>query len=202
MIEQYPFKNFNVKVFQQPKEGVNCCGDSYYVNENDEFLICGLADGLGSGRFAKEASEKAIKILAANEAEPVQTIMAKANASQQTLRGIVMSLLKIDLSHRKVLFSGIGNINMIINNENEDLYAHLVPPKGYLSGAQTNYKVFELDLPKSGWFALYSDGMRIQHRQLPYLYRLLESRNREDIINSHPIRNFNDDATLIIGRFE
>ncbi|MGV3487960.1 MAG: protein phosphatase 2C domain-containing protein [Tuberibacillus sp.] len=205
MINHYEFNNFKVNVFQEKKEGTDCCGDSFYVNETDEFLICGIADGLGSGRFAKEASRIAVEMLQYYQVAPLQTIMEKVNESQQYLRGVVMSILKVDLINNKAYVCGMGNINLIIN-DNDHLYAMPISPKGYISGGKTvKVPVLEMELPKDGWFALYSDGIHIQPNQIPYLYRVLDSKNEDCIkksITAHSIRNRNDDATLIIGRFE
>lgn len=203
MIKKYNLNHFDVRVFQQPKAGMDCCGDSFFIKETEDFMICGIADGLGSGCYAKEASKAAVDILSDMQNESVVTMMNCVNHSQQNLRGVVMSLFKINLKSRQGYFCGVGNINMIINYES--VYAQPLPEKGYISGKPLQYKVQPFHFPENGSFALFSDGIHIPPKQLQRLYRILDSPEEENVLtdlNTCSVRNLNDDATLIIGRLK
>jgi phosphoserine phosphatase RsbX len=202
MNKQYILRDFDVRVFQQQKLGMKCCGDSFFIKETEDFLICGIADGLGSGQYAKEASRAAINTISDSIDEPLDSIMKKVNSSQQNLRGIVMSLFKINRKSHQGYVCGVGNINLVIYNE-ESLYAQPLPTRGYISGKPMDFKVHEFNYPVDSFFALYSDGIHIQSRHLPQLYRILESPDEKVTtyhVDAHSIRNQNDDVTLIIGK--
>lgn len=202
MITHYPLGTFEVSAFQQKKAGKDCCGDSYLIKETDEHFICAVADGLGSGRPAHEASQSAVKIIEASLGEPLDVIMTKVNEAQGGLRGVVLSMFRIDLKRKKMQFCGVGNIYLMISTEDGRMIQPL-PSQGYMSGRPLKYHVQEFDYPENGWFAIYSDGIRVQSRHLGDLYELFSTADQEDIkayIQSLMIKKTDDDMTLVMGK--
>ncbi|MEW8986414.1 MAG: protein phosphatase 2C domain-containing protein, partial [Bacillus sp. (in: firmicutes)] len=56
-------KPIEVIVHQTTKEGKYVCGDSYYFVLQDEYFTCVVADGLGSGTLANEASSAVVEVV-------------------------------------------------------------------------------------------------------------------------------------------
>src|SRR5699024_11712512 len=107
-----------VAIYQQAKKGKGFCGDSYFYSETESEFICAIADGLGSGKFAKESSQIVIDIIKNNRYDSVQQIIKKCNKQLYGKRGAVLGILKIDLNSHKYTFSSIGNIGLIIIDSN------------------------------------------------------------------------------------
>ena len=62
---------------QSPKQGKVLCGDDYYFAVTDDYFICVLADGLGSGEFAHESSRAVTDVVREFQSENVEDIMEK-----------------------------------------------------------------------------------------------------------------------------
>src|SRR5699024_10385072 len=59
-------RKVQVAVYQKAKSNNYYCGDSYFYTETENEFVCALADGLGSGEFAKESSQAVIDIIRNN----------------------------------------------------------------------------------------------------------------------------------------
>ena len=81
-------------VSKLPKNNNVYCGDSFYITINDDYFLCVLADGLGSGEFAYESSQAVVSIVKANPDEDVDTLMDYANKVLVRKRGAAVAILK------------------------------------------------------------------------------------------------------------
>ncbi|HET7579587.1 MAG TPA: hypothetical protein VFK33_09920, partial [Bacillales bacterium] len=75
MIENLQYRRMEVSAFQEAKTGQVDCGDSYFVTETNEYFICVLADGLGSGKGARRSSERAVSIVKESHHKDIGTLM-------------------------------------------------------------------------------------------------------------------------------
>ncbi|TCP23833.1 negative regulator of sigma-B (phosphoserine phosphatase) [Scopulibacillus darangshiensis] len=201
MIEYYPFDKFKVSAIQKAKRDKPCCGDSYYVKETDDYLICAVADGLGSGIGAKEASQKVVDTVRNHHELPVETQMLKANLSLHNERGAVVTIFKIDYKKGLVTYCGVGNIRLSIYPKQGKSITPLSKP-GFLSGRPVRFHVQEFAYPEGGLFVIHSDGVNILSQQLPvirHIYSADRPDQAEDYFNDLMQGN-GDDVTLLIGK--
>jgi serine/threonine protein phosphatase PrpC len=94
--------------FSRPFRGLNICGDSFVVEERDGGLLAAVIDGLGHGLEAAEAARRAARVLEANAAEPVVTLIERCHAALRRTRGAVMSVASLRAG--ELTWTGVGNV--------------------------------------------------------------------------------------------
>ncbi|WP_068676116.1 SpoIIE family protein phosphatase [Oceanobacillus sp. Castelsardo] len=146
-----------VSIFQKPKKGNYCCGDSYFYKETEKGFICALADGLGSGEYANESSEIVIDIIKRNSDIEVEQIVSKANEQLLGKRGAVLGILKMDFSKKTYSFSSIGNIGILQVIQGKKKRS--IPNAGYLGGFKRPFKVISGKLEPNSNYIMFSDGV-------------------------------------------
>lgn len=147
-----------VAVFQKAKKNNYYCGDSYFYLENDQTFICALADGLGSGEFAKESSEIVIETIKKHYEKPVKEIISECNQVLVGKRGAVLGILQMEFETQQYFYTSIGNIGLVTIS-NDDIKRRSIPQAGYLSGYNRPYKVVSETLQHGTTFLLFSDGV-------------------------------------------
>ncbi|MGC4378086.1 protein phosphatase 2C domain-containing protein [Fictibacillus sp. Mic-4] len=200
MIQQYSYDKLDVAVFQTSKKGNEHCGDSFFIEETDRYFICALADGLGSGSMAKEASETAIQIIKENHFQDIYDLMDLSNRKLKNTRGAVLSIFKIDYERKTVYFSGVGNIRFFFTGKNDKIQ-YPMPTPGFLSGRPFPFRLQQFDLSNELSFIIYSDGFDIQSKN-KYLLRDLDSPVKSIQSIGNFVQDFSDDATCLIGKMK
>lgn len=189
-----------VAIYQQAKDGKGFCGDSYFYSETESEFICAIADGLGSGKFAKESSQIVIDIIKNNRHDSVKQIIKKCNKQLYGKRGAVLGILKINLNTCVYNFSSIGNINLFIYSPNKKKRRN-IPNGGYLAGYERSFNVMEGKLEREMNFIMFSDGVTEEELAQNYL----GNANVHEFIETFALTNKEvrqDDTTLIAMRYE
>lgn len=202
MIEHHTFKQIEVSAFQEAKEGEPCCGDSYFMTETDDYFICILADGLGSGTQAKHASEQAISVVKASHEDDVDQLMKACNRALARGRGAVLSIFKILFRSRELIFSGVGNVRFLFCLPSGKMMYPL-PATGFLSGKPRNlHRVQTFPFEPGSAFMIYSDGWKMNGDSRALISEMDSpaeaSRRAQSLFNKN--RNQYDDVTLIFGK--
>ncbi|MFE1246177.1 PP2C family serine/threonine-protein phosphatase [Fictibacillus sp. NPDC058756] len=198
MIEHYQYSRASVSSYQKPKKGNDLCGDSFYVKETDNYLICAVADGLGSGKMAKEASGAATDIIDQHHHETVEQLMQLCNDGLRHTRGAVIAIVKVDYKNKTATYSGVGNIRFIISAERQRA-VHPLPKVGFLVGKPERFKVQDFRYEKELTFMLYSDGMDIHTQSRALLTKMISPKESVKYISGLP-QDINDDATVLVGQ--
>jgi len=189
----------DVSVFQKPKKGNFHCGDSYFYTETENEFICALADGLGSGEFAKESSQIVIDIIKSNVHSTVEQLVKTCNTQLLGKRGVVLGILKLDFQTRVSTFSSIGNIGiMYITNDKKK--KRNIPNSGYLAGFKRPFKVMNQKLEKDMNFIMFSDG--VLDKELSQCF--FANEDVDSITKSYELmseKDRHDDTTLIAIRY-
>lgn len=91
--------------------GETVCGDAYALRINGASASVIVADGLGHGPGAAEASLAAVKVFdtAADGASPAQ-ILERSHAALRVTRGAAAAVAHLDAARGTVVFAGAGNI--------------------------------------------------------------------------------------------
>ncbi len=98
-----------------PKPGEEVCGDGWAVDQRPGRGLILVADGLGHGQAAGEASQEAVRVFQENpHLGPVAMIEAIHPTLRHT-RGAAVAVAEVDISHQVVRFAGVGNIDGVIS---------------------------------------------------------------------------------------
>ncbi|OZU89202.1 indirect negative regulator of sigma-B activity [Virgibacillus indicus] len=193
-------RKVDVSVFQKAKKGNYYCGDSYFYNETQDEFICAIADGLGSGEFAKESSQIVIDIIRSNIYATVEQLVKKCNEKLFGKRGVVLGILKLNFKKQMYSFSSIGNIGVMTVTKNQKKKRN-IPNAGYLAGYHRPFKVVEEKLEPATNFIMFSDGVSDKELSQNYLMRKnVQDATKAFEMTSAQIRE--DDTTLIVMRYK
>lgn len=189
-----------VAVYQKAKNGNFHCGDSYFYIETETEFVCAIADGLGSGEFAKESSQIVIDIIQNNMHATVEQLVKRSNEQLFRKRGVVLGILKMDFTSGRYSFSSIGNIGvMTITSEGKK--KRNIPSAGYLAGYPRPLKVVTDKLEANMNFIMFSDGVTDVELSRKFLLNKDVNNITSTYAHLHG-ESQNDDTTLIAIRYE
>jgi len=143
--------------FQTAKDSNLLCGDSFYMTLTEEYFLCVLADGLGSGKYAHESSQAAVSVVSSNPEENVSTLMDYCNKVLLRKRGAAVAILKVDFKQKVFEYSCVGNIRFYMYTP-EGKLVYPMPVTGYLSGRPQKYRTQKYSYESKSKFLLHSDG--------------------------------------------
>lgn len=196
IVTNFSMEPVEVIVHQSIKEGNYECGDSYYYVTMDDYFTCVVADGLGSGKFANEASTAVIDVVKKYHHENVNDIMKRSNTALFQKRGAAVAVFKVFFKTREFHYSCVGNIRFFLYSKNGKL-TYPLPVTGYLSGkpAKFNTRIYTYEAESK--FLIHSDGINPNG-----VRALLVSGLSNECISTQLKERFSskmDDATFIIG---
>ncbi|NCT35656.1 SpoIIE family protein phosphatase [Bacillus sp. EB93] len=173
------------------------CGDDYFFLHTEEYFVCVLADGLGSGKNAYDSSHAVIEEVKRNHELDVEALMAVCNQVLVDKRGAAVSILKIFYDKNEFVYSSVGNIRFFLYNPSDDKLVYPLPVTGYLSGRKQKYRTQRYKYEPNAKFILHSDGLELKGAK-SFLKRLVPiDKNAQCILKSSPLTA--DDTTFILG---
>ncbi len=181
-----------------PIQGETLCGDNMSVAQQNGMLSIMLADGLGHGALAANASEEAVRIFEQGPFLQPAAILAAAHSPLRTTRGAAMAIAHIELNRRSVRYAGVGNIAgfLMCNGESRGLFSH----NGTVGLQIRKIQEFDYPYPERSLLVLHSDGIqsRWDLANFPGL-----SQRHPAVIAGVLFRDFRrdrDDATVAVVR--
>jgi anti-sigma regulatory factor (Ser/Thr protein kinase) len=140
------------------KHGEEVCGDSWGVEQSDDFATILVADGLGHGFEAGQASLEAVRIFRDNRELPPGTLVDLAHRALRSLRGAAVSVASLDLMRGKITFAGLGNVTGHIY-AGSGRSQHLVSVNGTAGHQISRIREFSYPWPDGGILVMHSDGL-------------------------------------------
>jgi anti-sigma regulatory factor (Ser/Thr protein kinase) len=181
-----------------PMPGEDVCGDSWAANIDHSGITLLVADGLGHGPEAAEASRAAAAILAGHaDLLPVAAIQLAHRALQGT-RGAAAAIARIDRASEEMRFAGVGNIAVcVVQAESRQ---HMVSHNGIVGSNLRKAQEFLAPCGAGAIVIMHSDGIgtRWDLKQYPGL----ETRHPA-LIAAVLYRDFarkRDDVTVLVLR--
>lgn len=101
-------------IMSRPFPGETLSGDDAIVLQSEAGFIAAVADGLGHGPEAREASNRAMEVVARNSRTDLSRLAVIINSELNGTRGCAISLIRFDRSGSTLEFLSAG-----------DVYAHL-----------------------------------------------------------------------------
>jgi negative regulator of sigma-B (phosphoserine phosphatase) len=198
MIQQHNYGQVELSVFQLSKIKHQACGDSYFSVETDDYFICAIADGLGSGDAAKKASGTAMEIIQAHHSEEIDVLMEMCNQGLRDTRGAVLTIFKLEYKTCMLYFSGVGNIRMIMSSPSGSI-RQPIPKSGYLCGRPQRFNVQQFQYEKDSLFMIFSDGLKVTSANRQMIFRIGSPHDAVHFIKNS-MSSVSDDTTCIIGK--
>ncbi|HEY0062762.1 MAG TPA: ATP-binding protein [Telluria sp.] len=154
-----PASAFEYGVVCQPISGETICGDAWSISEGATTGLALLADGLGHGPQAAEASEKAALVLASHEEYPAAALLQEAHVALHGTRGAAVSVARIDTLNAQLAYAGVGNIAAHVYDRDGNGRRQLVSHNGIVGSNLRKVQEFSTPWPPGSHLVLHSDGL-------------------------------------------
>jgi len=193
-----PADSFEVAGVCVPWADADACGDAWAVAQDERTLRIVLADGLGHGEFAAEASERALSVFRAQpDRSPTEHLKAMHVALRAT-RGAAVSVLQIDRAGGAIRYAAVGNTaGTIVQGERSH---GLASTNGTVGHVMRSVRELEYLLPPGATLVLSTDGLRSRWR----LDRYAGIGRRDPAVAAALLRRdfdrTRDDVTVIVVR--
>lgn len=128
-------------------------------NHRDNNLIL-VADWLGYGNLAEEASREAVRVCRENAKQRPKSIFEKAYPALKNTRGAAAASAQIDLTKQTVCFAGIGNISGVVVTDRQT--RSMVSYNGTVGHMMPKVAEFVCPWSQQSLLILHSGGLVVQ----------------------------------------
>ena len=140
-----------------PMPGEDTCGDDWCVSEANGMLTLLVADGLGHGPLAADASRAASAVI---QEKPLKSPAALLEAAHQALRGTrgaAAAIAQLGAQQGELVYAGVGNIaGSLFNNTSR---RHLLSHNGIVGSNVRKIQEFREPWCSGNLCIAHSDGM-------------------------------------------
>lgn len=142
-----------------PLKGEIACGDAWCVEErSDGRAVALVADGLGHGRSAAEASQRAVAVFREHLSRTPQQIVEALHIALRPTRGAAVAVALINPIRNTVEYCGVGNITTIAVGR-DGTSRSLISHNGTLGAEARRISQREEQIPADATFVMCSDGI-------------------------------------------
>jgi serine/threonine protein phosphatase PrpC len=158
-----------------------------------------VADGLGHGDMAAEASRKAIQFFAATQDSEAITILKGAHTALRSTRGAAAAVAKFDDEKNQIAYCGVGNIATV--SISPACHAKsMISHNGIVGFEARRFHEFDYPWEQNDVVIMNSDGLKSRWSldQYPNLLR-----GSPTLTAAVLYRDFNrgtDDITVVVGK--
>ncbi|TDQ36715.1 PP2C family serine/threonine-protein phosphatase [Aureibacillus halotolerans] len=200
MKKNQQLRRMDVFSFQRAKGGQETCGDSFFFEETEDYFVCALADGLGSGVDANKASHAAISEIRSHHAlENIEQLFLRANHAMKDKRGAVLTVFFVDYVKKELTCASIGNIRLFFHSATGKL-TYPLPQSGYLSGRPQKLKIQTFPCEQGSTFLIHSDGLELRSPR-NVGWQLKSTKSAFEQLATSIEEKPTDDVTYLIGTF-
>ncbi len=179
--------------------GEEACGDSWCIKAWTCGSIAMVADGLGHGPVAAEASHAAVRALMQGEQHIPSELLATMHGALRPTRGAAVGIARTDPARGEILFAGVGNIAATIVD-----YSHamrrMVSHNGIVGHIAKHMRDFTYPSAGAALMILASDGLATNWRLDSYPGLMAQ---HPTVIAGVLYRDFSrgrDDVTILVCR--
>jgi anti-sigma regulatory factor (Ser/Thr protein kinase) len=191
-------EDLHVGSARAPKPGETVCGDDWALVTSgaNSFLL--VADGLGHGPFAAEASAEAVKALETNAVSSAKDAVTLVHGALKGTRGAAIAVAEIAAGGGGITYCGLGNIAGVLLSASG--MQHLVSLNGTAGHEAARISTFQYSWPDGATLVMHSDGV-VGHWSTGRYPGLL--RRHPSVIAGILYRDFNrgrDDTAIIVAQ--
>jgi anti-sigma regulatory factor (Ser/Thr protein kinase) len=181
------------------KAGEDVCGDSWAIERGDGVAATlFVADGLGHGQEAAEASVEAVRLFRRFHGHQVSTLLDYVHGGLRATRGAAVSIARYDPKAREVIFAGVGNVAGALVAPNE--LRRMISMPGTAGYNVRKIQSFQYPF-QGGLVILCSDGISASWTLDRYPNLAM---THPTLIAAVLYRDFarrRDDATVLVGKW-
>lgn len=198
-----PLQSFESRAFllgavQVPVRGETECGDNWGMRSEGGRTVLMLADGLGHGPGAAEASGEAVEVLKrSHQLAPVPLLEQVHHALRRT-RGAAVAIASIDPEAGQVHFAGAGNVSALVVTASTS--QHMISHNGTAGQNVRKFQEFVYPWTSASSIVMHSDGIATSWRLEAYPGLL---QHDPALIAATLLRDSSrgrDDACVLVGR--
>ena len=182
-----------------PKSGEVACGDSCHVqNTGNGRTVILIADGLGHGLQAADASRQAVKVLRDNLHHDTTRIVESIHAALRSTRGAAIAVAEVRRGQGELRFTGVGNISasILMNGSNRSLVSH----NGTAGAEARRIQEFTYPWADDALLVMHSDGLGSQWQLGKYPgLRFKDPSVIAGVLYRHFRRERDDVTVLVMG---
>jgi hypothetical protein len=144
-------------VVSVPYPGESVCGDSWSAHCSASRTVLIVADGLGHGVFAAEASSTATRAFQDAPTKAPAAQLEKLHLALRATRGAAIAVTSIDHHTGRLHYAGLGNISGVLfgGARPQSLLSH----NGTAGHEARRFQEFEYPVPADGVLVMHSDGL-------------------------------------------
>lgn len=181
-----------------PKQGEEVCGDSWSVLLGPEETTLLVADGLGHGPEAAEASVEAVRLLHRFGGHRVPVLLDYIHGGLRATRGAAVSIARFRPGSGKMIYSGIGNVSGVLATNGE--LRRMVSMPG--TAGHNARKIQEFEYPfTSGLAILHSDGIASSWTIDRYPNLVARHPTLIAAVLYRDLARHRDDATVLVAKW-
>ena len=199
MISPY---HFTYGVLSEAVPGEEDCGDQWLIKELPDAILVAVADGLGHGKEAAEASKAAMAVLEKTEPEQeLLDIIQHCHTELQSTRGVVLGLAKIQKNYQ-VSWVGVGNImglhwsSPLMEAQSEGLYSQ----GGVVGYLLPHLRPFQFKVEPGHALIMATDGLTNQLMDEKPFYNQSAQEIADVLFQKYHHKK--DDALILVIRWE
>lgn len=181
-----------------PYPGESVCGDAWSFCRSEARTVYMVADGLGHGPLAAEASQEAIRIFQGISEQQPERILMEIHDGLRKTRGAAVAVAEILHQENMVNYVGAGNISASIHTAGKT--RNMISLDGTVGHSVAKFQTWTYPWDKNSLLIMHSDGLTALSGLEPYPG--LASRHPALIaaILYRDFRRRNDDATVLVSR--
>jgi anti-sigma regulatory factor (Ser/Thr protein kinase) len=140
-----------------PLHGEIECGDAWHVNIGRNHITVLVVDGLGHGPDAAAAAAAAVTTFSKSTGATPEATLAALDSALRDARGAAVSIVAIDRTHRRIQFSGVGNVDGRVISDGAT--EHLIPQNGIVGHGMPSPRSTDVAWPRGSRLVMHSDGI-------------------------------------------
>lgn len=152
-----PKGRFEVGSVGIPLAGEEVNGDAWTMAEKGRSALVMMADGLGHGLFATEASSAAMRIGRENVRLGPAALLEMIHHGLRATRGAAVAVAEVDPENEILRYAGVGNITGMVLSDG--LSRSLVSHNGTVGHEARKFQEFTYPFPGGAVLVMHSDGL-------------------------------------------
>lgn len=184
-----------------PKPGERVCGDSWAVEQQPGRALFLVADGLGHGPSAADASREAVRVFREHLGLPPAEIVHRLHQALRSTRGAAVAVAELVHGDRKggeLRFAGVGNIAATIfaGGASRSAMSH----NGTVGHELRKVQELSYPFPPEALLVIHSDGLATHWRLDKYPGLIARNAGVIAGVLYRDFKRGRDDVTVVVAR--